>query len=516
MCDLRDLELQSALDTLVEYRVLEPIGTEPDRHRFRHELLRAVAYDLQPASRRRELHGRIADALLDDATADDAVDWTVVAAHYQAAERTGQAAAAYERAAAVARRRGALAEARTLLTRAIDMFSTASPQLVEREVELRLSRGFLAVSLEGNASADAAADYERCLELAVESANSEGMFATLNSLWSYYSAKGELDRAAELLQVLGDQPGPLAETAHFLSVAGLAMVASYRGDVRQTLRLTEEAVALTAGFDRTDQWARLWFVPLDPGACSHATLATARLLHGDPEGAFPQFRASREVSSTLAFPQGAFTLCGYASFEVWLWCEIGDLDGAAAVVAEIEEVAARHGFDQWAIVALTQREVVEGLRQVARGAEADSAALSRHAATLGAHLQVWKAVDQWAFVTYYTTMQAVFHAAAGERDEARTALEEALSIASWTGMHFYDAETVRHLANLETDADSRAGGLRRARTLAQEQGTAVYELRAARDLHEATGEIEPLVAALGRFATNASYPELEAARALLA
>ena len=45
-----EAELDSALAALVERHVLEPVGGPGKRYRFRHELLREVAYEMQPQS----------------------------------------------------------------------------------------------------------------------------------------------------------------------------------------------------------------------------------------------------------------------------------------------------------------------------------------------------------------------------------------------------------------------------------------------------------------------------------
>ena len=64
-----------------------------------------------PASVRRGLHAKVADALVGVGGGDP--DWRLVAAHYERAERFDEAASAYRQASTVARLRGALAEART-------------------------------------------------------------------------------------------------------------------------------------------------------------------------------------------------------------------------------------------------------------------------------------------------------------------------------------------------------------------------------------------------------------------
>ena len=95
-------------------------------------------------------------------------DWNVVARHYEAAERFDDAADAYQRATTAARRRGALTEARNYLTRALAQLERApGPMRNRREIWVRMERGWLVAAADGALSKDAAADFERCLELAI-------------------------------------------------------------------------------------------------------------------------------------------------------------------------------------------------------------------------------------------------------------------------------------------------------------------------------------------------------------
>ena len=116
----------------------------------------------------------------------------------------------------------------------------------------------------------------------------------------------------------------------------------------------------------------------------------------------------------LPFPTGAFTLAGFITFEVWMHVELGLDDGVLTLLDEIDEISARHGFDQWAIVASTQREVSNALRAIDRGD--DPAEILRLGHTLGGYLAMWKTMDQWVFLTYYTTCQGRLFAEAGERE----------------------------------------------------------------------------------------------------
>ena len=138
-----------------------------DSWRFRHELLREVAAELSPPSVRRRLHSRIADALV-AATDSGNPDWPLIARHYEHAERYAEAASAYRQASADARQRGALGEARTYLTHAVTQVERSRPGAAARPAGDRpaIATGVcLHQAAEGVSSPNAAADFERCLQL---------------------------------------------------------------------------------------------------------------------------------------------------------------------------------------------------------------------------------------------------------------------------------------------------------------------------------------------------------------
>ncbi len=116
--DVSETDLAPAIETLLEERVLEQ--DTATRSRFRHELLRDVAYELQPPSQRRRLHARVGNALVRKHLGNDVVDWALVANHFERAGKRAAAADAFEHSADEARRRGALDEARSHLAKAIE------------------------------------------------------------------------------------------------------------------------------------------------------------------------------------------------------------------------------------------------------------------------------------------------------------------------------------------------------------------------------------------------------------
>src|SRR5271165_95252 len=145
-------ELDATLRDLVDAQIMEPVADRSDRYQFRHELLREVAYELQPPSWRRKVHSRLCDYL----ARDEPGDWRVLASHFERADRYKEAADAYQHTSESARRRGALQEARSHLTRAIDLIERLArdAERDHREAELRLRRGFLAMSAQGAGSTE--------------------------------------------------------------------------------------------------------------------------------------------------------------------------------------------------------------------------------------------------------------------------------------------------------------------------------------------------------------------------
>jgi tetratricopeptide (TPR) repeat protein len=196
--DVGDDEVDDVIHELEDALVLEPLPA--GNWRFRHELLREIAAELAPPSVRRGLHAKVAAVLIGAGEPD----WRLVAAHYEHAARFDNAASAYQRASSDARQRGALAEARTCLTLALTQLNqaTRSTDRDRCETALRLERGFVSFAAEGYQSRQAAADFERCLQLGETNLRNDELFATLTAVGNYYLIRADLRRATKVLEVL--------------------------------------------------------------------------------------------------------------------------------------------------------------------------------------------------------------------------------------------------------------------------------------------------------------------------
>jgi class 3 adenylate cyclase len=506
-------ELDSTLQELVDARVLVPVEGRSARYQFRHELLREVAYELQPRSWRRKVHSRLCDFL----TRNEPGDWRVLASHFERAERYFEAAEAYQQTAEAARRRGALEEARSHLSRAIELIVplTDGAARDHLEIQLRLRRGFLAMSAEGAGSTEASADYERCLELAGADPRGDDMFSTLISLWSYHLSRAELARTREVSETLraalrrGDR-------GYFWpqNLAGFGMLDWFAGRFDSAVGTLAAATDDLARMGGGSDISSVWFVPNDATVAMHVHLALARFMAADVAGADESLARARAVSASLDFPQRAWSASYVNWLASWMWIEAGRLDLAVTAIDDLRSSSARHGFDNWQLIAATQTAVVEGIEAL-RSEAPDTAVLIEHADAMDAFIEFWQALELRIFLPFYLTTIGALRASSGDANAARDRYEESLGMAAETGMRFYDAETARGLAHLAPDREAEAAALRAALELAGSQGARPFELRIALDLHDLLGEgARPLLEqAMSAFDESATTTELEEARA---
>ncbi len=509
--DLGEREVDGLLEELMRVRVLEPI--DAGNWRFHHELLREVAAEVAPPTVRRRLHSRIADALV-AASADANPEWSLVARHYESAERFEEAASAHQRAAADARRRGALNEARTCLNRALDNIgrTAANRARDKREVAVRLEAGLLASVAQGHASTEAAAEFERCLQLIGADPTPE-LYATLNALWTYYTARGDLRRGIQVGETLraklADVPG-----VNPASDAIMGILAGFQGDFHSARNTLERAIAGVG--ETTTSEIRTYYGPNDPIGGMLSFLAFIRFAQGDLSGANVALQHMETRSHAAGFPQGAFSLCYGRSIDALIRAEAGESERCVDLADQLISLAKQYDFDEWLMVGWSEQSAGKALMALASGAS-DPAALIPHVKTMTSVVQTWRAFEVKTFLAFYDGVLARLLTAAGDRQAARECLDVALKMGRDTLIQFYDAELLRLRAHTLDDVDERHRHFRDAIELAQKQGAHIFELRAAADDFELMGEPSraALLEASGRMPTDQTWPDLARARALL-
>jgi hypothetical protein len=343
------------------------------------------------------------------------------------------------------------------------------------------------------------------------------MFQTLISLWGYYASRADLPRARQVLELLRTAMTAGREWFAAENEAGFGILDWFAGRFRSAQDLLEHAAAEVLVRGRDDRVGAAWYLPNDPMTAIFTHLALARFMRGDAAGASDALATADRLADELPFPQGPFSAAYNGTYAAWIYLQQGAWDRAEVVIAHTISLAERHGFAFWTLAATTQRTLLDAVR-AARSDPVDTPGLDESASTLDALVSAWRMVDTRLFLPAVTTMLGTARLIAGNREAAAVQLEDALALAKETGVEFCVAETLRARAHLSVDRSEVAARLREALEVARLQGAVVFQLRIACDLFALEGDVSraAVAEALEGFPPLASFPELDAARSLLA
>ncbi len=496
------------LQTLIETGLVDTDGERAVR--FRHELIREVAYETQRRAARREHHGRIADELLQEGVASAQSDAGEAAFHLGRAQRYPEAIEAHVGAARSDQELGAHTEATRELTQALDLL-VHLPEGAQRErteLMVRELRSFSAVMARGYAAPEAAEDHQRCVELCEGFGLPPELLPSLIRSWSFYAFRGELvdaERVCEAMERVVDSGG-LSFPAEAI---GEGLTAFFRGCFGKARRLMEAFVehpwGRTAGRPPAE-----WPLPNDPLAAVCGHLVPILWICGERRAAYAMGERALRRAKDLSFPYGPFTVAYVNSLLSVTRRMEGDDEGAAACTERMIEVAQRHGFAFFTLTGMVHR----GIGRVHAGED-------RALDELHASVETWRrVVIGEAYSPWALTGMAEAQAAAGRREDALRSLDQALTLAAKTGSDFYSAETLRIRGDLRARAGDAGGvaDIEAALHKARRQEARPFELRAAISLVRATegapGARAALRRAIGGISPDAGYEELHEAHAL--
>lgn len=440
-----------------------PDATLAGAYRFLHSLYQTVIRDRLSPSRRRQLHGRIADRLesaYGERTSEIAAE---LAFHREAGGQIDRAIPHLEAAADRALRRGAGHQAVTLLEHGIALLDSLSttPERTQKLAHLCIRLGRALPSVHGYTQPAVEAAYGRARELSQQTEDLVSLIQSLAGLTTVYVARGKFDRAAEaargVSRLRAQLPLPIFEFAdHFFS----GLVRYHTGPLAAARRHFETAYAI----DDIDL----------PAFSIHPRVATlgylgATLLHqGHPDRGRDLLRDAIEHTriSGRMFDR-AFVL------QMECICAIMRRD-----LARIEQVAAEAmivGNEIDAPPAAAIGRLGSGLCQVKRGAVASGLE------NMQAGIDTYRVGGHLAALPFLLCSLADGLATAGDLEAALLPLAETRALVTSTGEQRIEVE----LHRLEGDIRARRGDhaaaercFLQALELAQQQGARWWELRA--------------------------------------
>ncbi|MBW2389830.1 MAG: TOMM system kinase/cyclase fusion protein, partial [Deltaproteobacteria bacterium] len=462
---VKESELRERLGRLVEAELIYQRGLPPNAtYTFKHALVQDTAYESLLASQRRELHGRIADALSKHFPARVAHEPETIARHCEAAGRAPEAIGHYQRASQRATQRGAQAEAIGHLHVAIGLLC-GLPESAEREqqeLQLQIALGGCLFAAKGGADPEVERVYERARELAGEARETPELLRALLGLSLFYFSVGELRISCEL----GEQTLALADRAgeiypRLVAHTRLGITLLYLGEVTRGHEHLERAVAL---YDPSEHrglaaaWGQDW------GTTARCFAAVADWARGYPE------RARRFMGETvaLALEGDPYSL----SFTLAMAAMVHDLlDDRAQALESAEEairIAQEHGFPTVLMIAGSCRGWAIG---GSRGIEEIQTVIQRAVAARTPSIGDW----------YRHLARA--YLGAGRAEEALAAVQAGLDGANQSRLQIGFLQQTQGQILLQQGAiEDAERSFRRALEIAREQEARSWELRAATSL----------------------------------
>jgi class 3 adenylate cyclase/predicted ATPase len=515
-----DWELRGALSRLVAAGLVFQREMPPRAsYLFKHALLQDIAYSMLLLGLRRSLHGRIARVLEEQFSDAMQARPETLAHHFTEAglfeKAVGYWCLAGRQSAARSGFVEAIVQLRTGLRLIADLPDTLERKQQELELQIALA-GALTV-VKGYAHPEVAEASARARNLIPETGQPGTIthFSVLRGLWAADFVAGKpkaaLDHAEEFLSLAQSQPGfRVLATGHWLVGRVLITI----GDYAAAATHLERAVAsYRAGEHR----------PLDPfdprfgaeiGVTAMAGWALALWHRGYPDRAHEAANEALQRARRLRHPHTlayGLLIVGLVALCARKTAEAEELGNELVALSNEHRFAFFSGMGQifqgWALAQRGEgRAAVQRIREGFAAAEATG----------------WRSHEPGLF-----GLLAEALAATGAIGDGLTVLSEALATAEETGAIGADAELHRLRGELRRrlpspDSTDVEGCFRTALTVAREQGTHGYELRAAVSLARLLSvqgrraEVrEALAPGYSRFTEGFDTPDLQEAKALL-
>ncbi len=460
-------EFERRLRTLLDVGLMELAGPQL---RFRHELIREVAYETQRHAVLRERHSAIADLLATGEAAGQRATTVAAAYHLEQAGRVLHAIGAHVQIAQADQALGAHEEAAERLGRVLELVA-GTPAGLERdrtELAVRELRSFSAVTARGYAAVETASDYPRCLQLIEESVRDAEVLPYLIRMWTFYVARGDFTQAEAINEAVLRRTESAGVYFPGVSMAQ-GVVGFFQGDFPDAAAQLTDAVenGWTADLEVPPEWT----LPNDPRAAAFAHLVPTLAVLGDRAAAERAATDGLERARSLDYPVGPFS-AQYVDCLLAVARNIdGDVAGGTEVGQRLVAVGERHGFAVWSLT---------GQMQCLYGAVllGDAGSLPG----LVQAVEVWHqvvAIDSWT--PYWFANVGFAHLTTGDAATAVGYFDRALDLASSTGARFYVAETLRGRGEARRRLGQPAAAkadLEEALSVAVRQGAVLFETRA--------------------------------------
>jgi class 3 adenylate cyclase/tetratricopeptide (TPR) repeat protein len=470
-------ELEDMLAKLVAAGIVFPEerGFEPG-FIFKHALVRDAAYESLLLMRRREWHGRVAQAL-EQRFGDVAAREPELLAHHFGEAGIMSLACDYRRQAGdQAVSRSAYVEAIAHFTAGLELARSLPPQDgLQRQLDFWLKLGSASVVAHGLQSMEAETAYTRAAAIGEELGDGRASFQAKWGLWINANLRRKTalarDRAGELVS-LAQQSGDrelLLEAYHCQF-----STAHFRGDVRGVLEGGPHAISL---YDVTQhRHLAHAFGGHDPCVCAHAQCGNAWQLSGEGQQALQHFTQAIVLAETLDHPNSL----AHGLHSTGMGHQLGgDREAAYTAAHRAAALADKFNLPPWRASSL----ILLGWATANGAADTNAVRLIE--------AEIANATAVGPLPQYYLGLAAEVLLAAGRPADALGHVDRAIAGVDEAGVGIYLPEIYRLRGACLLALDRRNKGeaqsaFATAADFARRQGAVIFERRAETSLSELT------------------------------
>lgn len=455
-------QLEAGLAAGEESALLE---VRDDQWQFAHDKFREGLLDRLEPDQRRELHGRVAQAIerVHGGGPERAAE---LAHHYGRAQWPDKERMYCSVAGRAALEQGAYGDASRLLQRALTLHRDLPAPDREQELDALLHYGSLLNVTQGWGTAEVARVYDRAQALSSELGAQRRVVPALYGLGMSELVQGRLEAARELALrclSLAEAGGDVLAEQHASVV--LLNAAMWSGHFDACPPLQRRVATLYRSDQLPDHMARFG---ADPSTMAAFNEAVVTCLQGEVERAIQVYQAAIEdaESTDQPFPRAIAYQIG-----AWVHHLLREVSTVERFAEPMRSLSSEHGFPPFLLLA----ECFLGWVMLHRGRSSEGLARIR-AAYAG-----WRDIGMGMVVTFFATNLAEAHLLAGDHDGALSTIEEFLGPDATVLECCYHPELHRlraesHRARGETEAAESA--FRRAIACAEAMGSKLFELRA--------------------------------------
>ena len=463
---IADEDLQSTLHRMTDAELVYVRGIPPDAtYQFKHALIREAAYDALLRSRRKDLHSRIAEVLVERFPERVRSAPELLSHHYTEAGHVEQAITYLEEAGRNAAQRSANREASTHLTKALQLLGTLpdTPIRARQELTIHLTLGVVLIAISGFAAPEVESTYARARELCHRIGDTEHLFSVLYGLWGFYLVGGQLRIARKTAEQLLSLAQREQDASLLLAHYTLGVTLFSFGELHPALKHIERCSSL---YDpREHHLLAFRYGSFDTGVASLSFTALLLWLLGYPDRALLKNQEALVLAHELGHP---FSLAQALVWTTWLHQYRRDDIAVGEQAEAVIRLSTDQGFSIWLAIAgifygwalAMQGQHTEGIAQLQRG------------------LANFRATGAEADLPRFLALLAEAYCKIDQKDDALSALTEALSQAEKTQNCNYQAELYRLKGTLTVQ------------TGAPEDQAQVPETFRASSIRQAEGEAE--------------------------